>query len=181
MKFIPTYRYISKGLNGVLVALFLSLTLPSSGQIAIIVNATNPISEISVNELRAIFLGKQVYFNQSNDLIKLCEFKEDLNHFCEKLYGFSGKSMNRHWFQLIFSGTSANVPKKMNSPEQLINFIKENNTAIGYIDLKKIPLEWAGVKIILLDGKLPKSKGYILSFHNSPSSSNSLANSTNNK
>ncbi|MFT5336967.1 MAG: ABC-type phosphate transport system substrate-binding protein [Luteibaculaceae bacterium] len=181
MKPTPTYRPYSTGLTGLLIMCFLTLHNFCSAQIAVIVNPENPVSEISVNQLRAIFMGKQVYFDQGNDLIKLCDFETDLNDFCEKLYGFSSKTMNKHWFQLIFSGTSANVPKKLNSPDELIQYISKNKSAIGYIDLKKIPEGLEGYKIISLDGKLPTSSGYFLSFIESISSLSTLTYAINSK
>lgn len=147
----------------VIVLLFLSINILSSAQIAIVVNSNNPVSELSINELKAIFLGKQVYFRQGENLILLCDYKPDIDEFCTKVYGYSGKTMNKHWFQLIFSGTSANPPKKMNSVENLLNFISIQQNAIGYISVKNIPQNVKGIKVLKIEGQLPGGKDYLLS------------------
>jgi ABC-type phosphate transport system substrate-binding protein len=150
----------------VTILLLLLVTVNCQAQIAIIVNKSNPISEISLNELKAIFLGKQAYFKDNTTPIILVDFKSDVDEFCQKVYGYSGKTMNKHWFQLIFSGTSVNVPKKVTSIENLFDFIANNENAIGYINLKNIPANAQGYKILKIDGTLPGNASYLLGNNN---------------
>lgn len=133
----------------------------SSAQIAIIVNKNNPINELSISELRAIFFGKSIYFS-NNVPVLLCDFAPDRSAFCDKTFGFTEKRMSQHWFQLIFSGSAATPPKNFKYENNLLDFVAEHEKAIGYIDISRVKLN--KVKVIKIEGKGPEEEGYVLSY-----------------
>lgn len=145
----------------ILVMVFLFISFCSSAQIAIVVNKSNTIEDVSLDQVKSLFLGKSMYFENKMP-VTLCDFAPDKTAFCEKTFEFSEKKMNQLWFQLIFSGSAAKPPVAFNSLDKLIEYINDNEGAIAYIDLSKI----AGVeeiKILMVDGVLPGNEGYILS------------------
>lgn len=150
-------------LGSFLLCAILSFTSKvAHSQIAIIVNKNNPVDELSLDELKSIFLGNDMYFD--NDMpIVVCEFEPDKNDFCLKTYKFSAKRMTQHWFKRIFSGAVARPPKSFKSKDSLIDFVSENEQAIGYIAFSEIKSEEnTSFKILKIDNKLPGKGGYIL-------------------
>lgn len=163
MKYLAKYKINKALFRLVFILTFLSTGLTTTAQIAVIVNSNNPVENLSINELKAIFLGKQVYFKNTNTPILLCEYKPNLDVFSEKVYGFSGKTMNRHWFQLIFSGNVVNAPKKITTIENLLAFISGNERTIGYVDYRDLPKNIPGCKVVTIEGVMPAASGYLLS------------------
>jgi ABC-type phosphate transport system substrate-binding protein len=128
----------------------------SLAQIVIAVNKNNPVNDISMSELKQIYLGKKTTFPDGKNIV-LGEYADLKEAFYDILLGWSVVKVRKHWLGLIFSGTSSSAPKEFKRFGELKDFISQNEDAIAFIDLADIDKK---VKLVTIDGKNPGSKNY---------------------
>jgi len=138
------------------LVLFICFTNTAAAQIGIVVNNNNPINDISITELKQIYLAKQTMFSEGNNIV-LAEYTDIKEQFYDILLGWSVLKYNKYWMKLIFSGESDATPKEFNISEELIIFVSKNINAIAFISIKDADEK---VKILTVDGKNSRSKDY---------------------
>lgn len=138
------------------IILFICFTDVSTAQIAIVVNKNNPIDDISIAELKRIYLAKQTVFSRGKNIV-LAEYADLKEEFYDILLDWSLIKYKRHWMKLIFSGESYGAPKEFDRTDDLKEFISKNVNAIAFIALSDAD---DNVKILTVDGKNPWSKDY---------------------
>jgi len=117
--------------------------------ISIIVNKENTLVSISKSELKVVFFlksGKSVLRDSkfvkyngrfANGLVPLPVDIETDNPIYEKFYiaiaTANIEKMNRYWSRRIFSGRGV-PPLRLKNEQEIIEFVKKNKNAIGYIN-----------------------------------------------
>lgn len=139
-------------MKNVLVTLVMMLGTISVGAqaepLAVIVSKDNPINELSVKDVKRIFLGKMKRF-PSGGKIKMTDYKKGKSlrkTFYKKVTNKSVKDVDTYWYRLVFTGKGV-PPKPFSDAEDVIEYISEHPNAIGYIKLSELK---AGVKKVLL-------------------------------
>jgi len=106
--------------------------LSYAGDIMVIGNKDVPVSELSINEIRSIFLGEKVKWN-NDQAITFVILKTDLHDaFLKEYVGNTASQYRNYWRKMVFTGKSKS-PKSFNTPEELIGYISDTRGAIGYI------------------------------------------------
>lgn len=106
--------------------------LSSAGDIMIIGNKDVPVSELSINEIRSIFLGEKVKWSNDQAIIFVI-LKTDLHDaFLKEYVGNTASQYRNYWRKMVFTGKSKS-PKSFNTPEELIAYVSDTGGAIGYI------------------------------------------------
>ena len=137
---------------------FIFFANAAHAQIAIAVNKDNPVDDISMSELKQIYLGKKTIFPDGKN-IALAEYADLKETFYDILLDWSVIKMKKHWMGLIFSGTSSSVPKEFKRVEELKDFISKNEGAVAFMDLAEVD---KNVKLLTINGRKPGSKDYPL-------------------
>lgn len=130
----------------------------ADAQIAIAVNKDNPVDDISMSELKQIYLGKKTSFPDGKNIV-LAEYADLKKTFYDILLDWSVTKMKKHWMGLIFSGTSSSAPKEFRQSGELKDFILRNEGAIAFMNLAEAD---KNVKLLTVNGKRPGSKDYPL-------------------
>ncbi len=87
--------------------LFITAKIEASAQVVIIVNAQNPISKITVLELRSIYYGQKNFWADNSKIVAV-DLAEDLperKDFSLKVFNLSPAVVERKYVKLAFSGT----------------------------------------------------------------------------
>ena len=114
-------------------------------EVAVIVNTGNS-SEISDNDIKRMFLGKNKTFSNGEavNAINLKSGNATRSDFEKKVLGKSGSQVKAYWSKLIFSG-KAKPLKELASDSEILSQVASTPNAIGYIDASKVD---ASVKVI---------------------------------
>lgn len=99
----------------------------------VIVNIENN-SEITVKQIRKIFLGKLKRLPDGNAIIPI-ELTGDLNIrtlFNEKIIKKSNKKVKIYWAKKLFTG-KGRPPKRYKTSKEVVDLIMKNKSMIGYI------------------------------------------------
>lgn len=105
-----------------------------------VVNAQNPIKEISIQELKKIYLGDSINW-KNNDKLIMPAIYEDIDEkefkFINEILDFSAAAYRSYWRKKVFTGEGI-PPKKYTHNDEVIDYVKHNKGAIGIVTTNKI-------------------------------------------
>jgi ABC-type phosphate transport system substrate-binding protein len=129
--------------------------------LAIIVNRSNPIENLSFAELRKIFLGQRSRWSNGHRVIvtMLDSGFLERNAILRDVYHMTESGYQDHFLKGTYTGDIAFPPKTLSSPEILRRFVFNAPGAIGYLRTSDVD---ESVKVIAIDGRLPDNPGYKL-------------------
>ena len=129
--------------------------------LAIVVNRSNPIDEISLGDLRRVFRGQRGRWPNGRrvTLVMRDPGAPERNALLQELYGLGEEDYRRGFLQAVFSGETSDAPKTLASAYGVLRFVFNVPGAIGYARASEVD---ASVKILRVDGRLPGESGYQL-------------------
>ena len=130
----------------------------AAAQIAVIVNPRNPITDLSLEELRRLYLGRTTAFRQ-NQPVTLLEQAEMRGPFYRVALGMNESRVRRHWIGIVFSGETATPPKTIAPVGELKRAVARNTGAIAFVELVAAD---PTVKVLTINGFHPGDAGYPL-------------------
>jgi ABC-type phosphate transport system substrate-binding protein len=129
--------------------------------LAIIVNQSNSVENVSTEELRKIFLGERSHWPNGRRITLVMmepgqpERKTMLRDICR----MSESEFSRHFLHGLFTGEVFVSPKTLATPVGVRKFVFNVPGAIGYLRASDVD---ATVKVLRLDERLPEDKDYRL-------------------
>jgi len=132
-----------------------------SEPLAIVVNKSNPLSEISLVDLRRVFRGQRSRWSNGRRVTLVMRDQAALERqaILQSLYGVAEEDYRRTYMQAVFSGETADAPKTLTSTNGVLRFVYNVPGAIGYVRARDVD---ASVKTLRVDGRLPGEPGYRL-------------------
>ena len=129
--------------------------------LAIVVNRNNPLSEISLTDLRRVFRGQRTRWTNGRrvTLVMRDAGAPERNAIIQSLYGLDEEQYRRSHLQAVFPGGAGDAPKTLASTNGVLRFIYNVPGAIGYVRARDVD---ASVKTLRVDGRLPGEPGYRL-------------------
>jgi ABC-type phosphate transport system substrate-binding protein len=136
--------------------------------LAIVVNLSNPTANLSMAELRKIFLGERSHWPNGRriTLVMIEPGRPERTAVLSLIYQMSENDFNNHFLHGLFTGEVFASPKTLATPVGVRKFIFNVPGAIGYVRATDVD---ASVKVIRIDERLPDDKGYRLHFPSRPS------------
>lgn len=129
--------------------------IPVAAQTAVIVNPDSELRELSLPELRDLFLGRADAVG--NDLRPvLLENRELRDDFYDLAFDMSVREVKRRWIAVVLSGGNARPPEDLPDDEILAR-VADTDNALSFVDLSAVD---ASVRVVLIDGSLPDDAAY---------------------
>jgi len=131
--------------------------------LAIIVNRSNPVQDLSFAELRKIFLGERSHWSNGRRItvVMLDSGRPERQAVIKNVYQMKERDFNRYFMQATFVGEVFSAPKTLATPTGARKFVFNLPGAIGYVPVDDVD---DSVKVVRVDGRLPGDKGYQLNF-----------------
>lgn len=126
--------------------------------LVVVVDDSNSVSNLSMKELKRIYLGKITDFKNGQE-IALAEYAPANEDFYQATLGRSTHKTRKYWMKLIFSGGHATPPKVFKKIARIKQFLRDTEGAICFIESSDVD---TGMKVLSLDGKMPEDEGYPL-------------------
>lgn len=129
--------------------------------LAIIVNQSNPVEDLSMAELRKIFLGERSHWPNGHriTLVVMEPGEPERRAVLKEIYHMDEADFSRHFLHGLFTGEVFVSPKTLASPVGVRKFVFNVPGAIGYLRGSDAD---DSVKTIRIDGHLPTDKDYKL-------------------
>ena len=148
-------------LTSLLVAAPRTAHAQASEPLAIVVNKNNPLSEISLVDLRRVFRGQRSRWSNGRrvTLVMRDQGTREREAILQSLYGVAEEDYRRTYMQAVFAGETADAPKTLTSTNGVLRFVYNVPGAIGYVRARDVD---PSVKTLRVDGHLPGEPGYRL-------------------
>jgi len=129
--------------------------------IAIIVNQSNPVDNLSLQELRTVFLGERSHWPNGRriTLVMMESSQPERKIVLREIYHMNETDFNRHFMQGVFTGEVFVSPKTLATPVGVRKFVFNVPGAIAYVRASDVD---DTVKVVRVDGHLPDDKDYAL-------------------
>jgi ABC-type phosphate transport system substrate-binding protein len=134
---------------------------PSMEGLAIVVDPSNPASNISMGELREIFLGNRHWWAHDRRIktIGMDTGTAERETILKKVYKMNDRDLGRYFFFEIYRGAPVTPPHALQNAAQVKRFVANNPGAIGYLRASDVD---SSVKVLRINGLLPGDDGYPL-------------------
>jgi ABC-type phosphate transport system substrate-binding protein len=133
-----------RAMLGALLLVMLAM-VAGAADFVVIVNNANSTSEISSSELKNIYLGKKTSWGNGTKVdVAVLEGGKVHEAFCSGITSKSASQFANFWKTALFTGTGV-PPKSARSDAEMIDFVRKNPGAIGYISASSTP---SGVKVV---------------------------------
>lgn len=144
-------------------ATFLPLAAQTAkeGDVAIVVHADTPVTNLTLAEVRKIFRGDKQYWTTNLPVVLLVRapVARERDVVLKQIYQMTEAQFRQYWVAKIFRAESVSAPKLVYSPDMANQLAATLPGAISFVDAKHVG---NGVKVVRVDGKLPGEAGYPL-------------------
>jgi hypothetical protein len=129
--------------------------------IAVVVNADTPVTELSLSEVRKVLLGERQYWNSKLPVVLLIRapVARERDVVLRVIYQMSEAQFKQYWVAKIFRAEAASPPKIVYSNDMQYELLTALPGAIAFVDSRNVR---PGVKVLRVDGHLPGEKDYPL-------------------
>jgi len=141
-----------------LLLLITALATSSQAQVAIIVNANNPVSDVSVADLQQYFKADKKHW-PAGGAVKLAVLSLSGpagQVVLKKIYQMDAGAYKKYWLKKVFKG-DAKAPATKNSPQEVLDFVASDPGALSFVPADKVT---GNVKVLKVNGKKPGEAGY---------------------
>ena len=129
--------------------------------VAVVVHPDTPVSNLTLAEVRKVFLGDRQYWSTDVPVVLLIRapVARERNVVLKVIYQMSESQFKQYWIAKIFRAESATAPKVVYSNDMANELVTAIPGAIAFIDARDVR---PGSKVVRVDGRLPKEPGYQL-------------------
>ena len=129
--------------------------------IAIVVDRSNPLSDISSTDLREMLFGERQWWTHDRPitLVAMRPGTAERSTVLRSIYGMNEKAFEKFLLLKIFRGEMANPPIDSATAKDVKKAIASTPGAIGYLRASDVD---DSVKVLKIDGRLPDDDGYPL-------------------
>ncbi|HYL63593.1 MAG TPA: hypothetical protein VE077_13325 [Candidatus Methylomirabilis sp.] len=129
--------------------------------VAVVVNEDTPVSDLSLAEVRKLFLGERQYWNAKLPVVLLIRapVSRERDVVLRVIYQMSEAQFKQYWVAKIYRAEVTASPKIVYSNDLQYELVSAMPGAIAFVDSKSVR---PGVKVVRVDGMLPGDKNYPL-------------------
>jgi hypothetical protein len=128
---------------------------------AVVVNPSTPISELTMAEVRKVFRGDRQYWSKDVPVVLLIRAprSRERDVILRTLYNMSEAQFKQYWIAKIFRAEATAAPKIVYSNDMAKELVSVIPGAIAFLPENDVT---EGLKIVRIDGRLPGERGYPL-------------------
>jgi phosphate transport system substrate-binding protein len=133
----------------------------ASSAIAIVVHKDTDVDNLSLHELRSIFLANQQFWSNRKRIILLVRApkSEERDFVLNTIYQMDEAQFRQYWIAKMFRAEVPRGPKIVFSTDMTLELVVAIPGSISFINASQVTDD---VKVVRVDGKLPTEEGYPL-------------------
>jgi ABC-type phosphate transport system substrate-binding protein len=138
---------------------------PRADHLAVIVNLSNPVEDLSLKELRNIVMVERTHWPDGRKItVTLREpGLPERQAVLSLVYGMSEAGFTRYFLHATFTGQIPNSPRMLSTSELVRRFLVNVPGAIGFV--RQVDAD-TSVKTVRIDGRMPGTPNYSLTVRN---------------
>jgi len=132
-----------------------------SSPIAIVVHKDTDVEDLSLAELRSIFLANQQFWSNRKRIVLLVRApKSDERDFVlNTIYEMDEAQFRQYWIAKMFRAEVPRGPKIVFSTDMMLELVIAIPGSISFVSAEEVTDD---VRVVRVDGKLPSDPGYPL-------------------
>jgi ABC-type phosphate transport system substrate-binding protein len=121
--------------------------------IVVIVNNANPVDNLSMGELKKLFLGDRSRWDTGKAVapVMLAPGAPERTAFLKIACGMNDADFSKYFLQAAFTGKSVTPPKEVSSAAAVKSFVAASPGAIGFVKAGDLPAGDTTVKAVKVD------------------------------
>ena len=129
--------------------------------LAVIVNKSNPVSDISYNELKQILEARKQYWNNREKITLIFKpiASNETRILIDRVYKIKYEEFEKYWFLKVYDNKIMEFPKILNSTGTINILVSEIQGAISFVDVDEVSKR-GNIKVLRVNGKMPDENGY---------------------
>jgi ABC-type phosphate transport system substrate-binding protein len=132
--------------------------------IVVIVNNSNPVDNLSIGELKKLFLSDRSRWDTGKSVapVMVTAGSPERTAFLKIVCGMSDAEFGKYFLQAAFTGKSATPPKEVSSSQSVKSTVAASAGAIGFIKAADFHGDGSdgGVKSVKIEGAQASDPGY---------------------
>lgn len=134
---------------------------PVGVRLVIITHADVPAEDLSLAEVRKLFLGDRQFWTGNLRVVVLVPpaGSSERARLLAKVYEKTESQYRHYWIAKVFREEAQSAPKRAASARLAGDLVRQIPGAISVADAARVP---PGVKVLRIDGKSPADPGYPL-------------------
>ncbi len=131
--------------------------------LAIIVHKSNPVENLSFEELRQYFLGERTHWPNGRrvTLVMRDASRPEREAVLRTVYEMREQDYHAHFLRAKFTGELPEEPRPLDTTSRVISFVFSQPGALAYVRADEAA---PAVKVLRVDGLLPGDPNYKLTF-----------------
>jgi ABC-type phosphate transport system substrate-binding protein len=133
----------------------------ATSPLAIVVHKDAPVVNLTMNELRSIFLADQQFWEDRTRIILLVRApqSDERDFVLNRIYQMSEAQFRQYWIAKMFRAEVPRGPKIVFSTDMTLDLVIAIPGSISFIRADEVSDD---VKVVRVDGALPTDAGYPL-------------------
>jgi ABC-type phosphate transport system substrate-binding protein len=129
--------------------------------LAIVVNPKNPTANLSLAQLRAVFLAERRWWPNRKHVVLsgMRRGTPERQTVLRVIYKMDDRSLDHYFLYQSFKGEATMPPATLQSPADIKKFVSSTLGAVGYLRVSDVD---NSVKVVRVNGLLPEDDGYPL-------------------
>ena len=129
--------------------------------LAIVVNPKNPVADLSLAQLRAVFLCERHWWPNRRHIVLsgMRRGTPERQTVLRVIYRMDDRSLDHYFLYQSFKGEAPVPPTTLRSAADIKKFVSSNLGAVGYLRASEVDNT---VKVVRVNGLLPEDDGYPL-------------------
>lgn len=129
--------------------------------VAIVVHPDTDVDDLTMEELREIFLAEQLYWPDRSRIVLLVRAPAayERSFVLDRIYQMSEAEFRRYWIAKMFRAEIPSGPRVVFSSNMAIGLVTAIPGSITFMLASDVTPD---VKVVRIDGKLPTEPGYAL-------------------
>ncbi len=124
--------------QAILIALTASMLISSwswADDMVVVVNARNPITKMSADEVQQLFMGQSEFFPTGSPALAVDQTENSpvRGEFDSKVLGKTATQLHAYWSKMVFTGKGKPL-KELPTSKDVVDFLGKNPNAIGYME-----------------------------------------------
>lgn len=134
---------------------------PASSGVAIIVNSSNPLNNLTLPDLRKVYRGERQYWAGNTPVMLLMRTPgaQEREVILRVVFEMSEERYTQYWVAKVMRADVSDPPAALYSHGIMQEGVRGNPGAIGYVLQSNLR---EGVKVLRVNGLLPGDAGYPL-------------------
>src|SRR5574337_669247 len=147
------YKKYMRLISAIVFALIVIFVTNAYAQVAVIINKSNSVSDISYNELKQILEARKQYWDNGEKITLIFKpiTSAETRTLIDTVYKMKYEEFDKYWFSMVYSNKITEFPKIVISTSTMNILVSEIPGAIAFVRINEVSKR-GNIKVLKIDG-----------------------------